>query len=528
MEKIKWLEWSKEAFEKAKRENKPVLLDIHGVWCHWCHVQEESYEDPIVIETINEKFIPIKVDTDKRPDINERYNQGGWPTTAFLTPDGMLIAGATYLPAAQLAIMLEQVSNYYKKNKDNLQFDIEKPNRKTQSVSHSGGGEIKSVIEEVMEEMMLSFDTGYGGFGSEPKFPLPDTVELALLRFKQSGDKSALKVATKTLDGMMGIFDEVEGGFFRYSVTREWNLPHYEKMLETNAQLILNYIHAFRITGEEKYRTVAERTAQFLIRILHGTDGFYGSQDADKEEEYYGKPLEERKKMPQPFIDKNVYTNLNALAISAFLELGGRYAGIALETIENLWRKCFSENGMCHYFDGKPNVYGLLSDNINFARCLMDAYEKTGDKNYIEKVKQLMDFAVEKFFDAGFKDRIGEDVGLLKAENRSVSENSIAAECLVRLAFYTNETRYREFAEKTLAGFAKVYGRFRLHAAGYAIAVERFLDPIEITLKNPADGIPFDPRIMVKFDPSQIPNVIICSAGKCMKFNDLEEARRAL
>src|SRR3989338_4318962 len=224
---IEWLEWSNEAFEKAKRENKPILLDIYGVWCHWCHRMEESYEDPIVIEIINEKFIAIKVDTDKRPDINERYNQGGWPTTAFLTPDGMVIAGATYLPSAQLAMMLEQVYNYFQRS--DLQFEIQKP-----SVEE---GDVKSAASEVFDEALISFDTVHGGFGSEPKFPMTDAIELALLMHRQD-NKAALRVATKTLDGMMGIFDPVEGGFYRYSVTREWDKPHYEKMLETNAQLI--------------------------------------------------------------------------------------------------------------------------------------------------------------------------------------------------------------------------------------------------------------------------------------------------
>lgn len=542
MAEIKWLEWSKEAFDKAKRGNKPILLDIHGVWCHWCHVQDESYADPTVIEIVDEKFVPVKVDTDKRPDINERYNQGGWPTTAFLTPDGMLIAGATYLPAAQLAIMLEQVSNYFQKSKDNLQFDAEKPvqndaNRMTlkrpPASSVSGeSSEIKSVVEDVIDEMMLSFDTSYGGFGDAPKFPFPDALELALLRFRQTNDKSILKLATKTLDGLMGIFDSIEGGFFRYSVTRQWDQPHYEKMLETNVQLILNYIHAFRVTGEEKYKTTAERTAHFLMNVLHGPDGFYGSQDADKEEEYYGKPLDERKQMKQPFVDKNVYVNLNALAISALLQLE-KYGKIALSTMENLYSKCFdAEKGMCHYYDGRQNVFCLLADNINFAGCLMDAYEKTGDENYLVKARQIMDFVIEKFFDEGFKDRINnkDDIGLLNVENKSIVENSIAAECLIRLSFYTSDSKYRKIAEEALSIFGTNYSRYRLHAAAYALAVEKFIDPIEITLSNKelAVGIPYDPRIMIKFDPKQEPNIIICLSNKCLKFNNLQEAKNML
>src|SRR3989338_8969615 len=141
MEKIKWLEWSKESFEKAKKENKPILLDIFGVWCFWCHRMEDTYSDDLVAELINEKFIPIKVDTDKRPDINERYNQGGWPTTAFLTPDGMIITGATYMPPGQLAIMLEQVSNYFQRS--DLQFEIQKP-----AVEK---GEVKPVASEIFD-----------------------------------------------------------------------------------------------------------------------------------------------------------------------------------------------------------------------------------------------------------------------------------------------------------------------------------------------------------------------------------------
>lgn len=517
---IQWLEWEEEAFEKARLENKPVLLDIHGVWCHWCHQMDKSYEDDLVIELVNEKFVPIKVDTDKRPDINERYNQGGWPTTAFLTPDGMIIAGTTYLPPGQLAIMLEQVSSYFQRNND-IQFDIQKP--------EVVRGEVKSATDFLVDEMMISFDTAYGGFGSQPKFPLPDVIEAALLKFRQTNDKSILSLATKTLDGMMGIFDSVEGGFFRYSVNREWNLPHYEKMLETNAHLIAVYFNTCLLTGEDKYKEIAERTADFLI-TMSGVDGFYGSQDADKEEEYYGKPLEERRKMPQPFMDKNIYVNLNALAISALLKLGGKYREKALAVLENLWMKCFEPGkGMCHYYDGQQHVFGLLADNVNFTRCLLDAYEKTADGKYLQLAKQLMDFTVENFFNDGFVDRTGDGIGLLKTESKNINENAVAAGCLIRLSFYLGEEKYRKLAEEALSVFTN-YGQYRLHAASYALAVERFLNPIEITAKSIdfINGMPHDYRIMIKFDDSIPDNLMICLSGTCMKFNSAEEASRRL
>ncbi|KHO47359.1 MAG: hypothetical protein QT00_C0002G0009 [archaeon GW2011_AR5] len=518
---IEWLEWSKEAFEKAKRENKPILLDIYGVWCHWCHEQDKSYEDEIVIDTVNEKFVPIKVDTDKRPDINERYNQGGWPTTAFLTPDGMIIAGATYLPPAQLAMMLEQVSNYFQKG--DIQFEIHK--QETQR------GDVASSMEFLADEMLLSFDTLYGGFGSQPKFPMPDLIEAALLRFRQTNDKGMLRIATKTLDGMMGIFDKHEGGFFRYSVTREWDEPHYEKMLETNAQMAAAYFNAFLVTGDEKYKYTAERTADFIVSVLGGTDGFYGSQDADKEEEYYGKPAEERKKMKQPFIDRNVYVSLNALAISSLLQLGGNYKDIAIRTMENLWTKCFdTEKGMCHYYDGRQNVFGLLADNVNFLRCLLDAYEKTSNVKYVTLAVQLMDLVTEKFYNDGFTDRAhGEDIGLLNAENKNINENSVAAGCLTRLSFYTGDEKYRKTAEETLSVFTN-YGQYRLHAASYTLAVEKLIDPIEITARSLEfiTGLPHDFRLMVKFDNNLPCNLMACLGGTCMRFNGMDEAKKHL
>ena len=527
MEKINWLEWSKDAFEKAKKEDKPILLDIHGVWCHWCHVMDNtSYSDEIVIETVNKKFIPIRADTDKRPDINERYNQGGWPTTAFLAPDGTLLAGATYVPPAQLAKMLEQVSNYYARNKNNikLEFHQHRPEK----------GEIKSVIDEITDSMAASFDAEYGGFGVQPKFPFSDAIEIALLN-------SSMQMATKTLDNMLGIFDNVAGGFFRYSVTRSWDQPHYEKMLESNAQLIANYLHAYILTNNEVYRQVACKTAEYLVNTLHGPDGFYGSQDADGEEKYYGKSLEERKKLQQPYSDKNIYVNLNAAAVSALLRLGTldkKYQTIALKTLDDIAEKCYSEQGMCHYYDGKQNMFGLFSDNIYFVRALLDAYETTSKQLYLERAEKIMDFLVENFFDQGFLDKIkGEDeIGLLAVQNRNINDNSIATGCLMQLAFYA-KANYLETANAVLEIFAKSYAKYGLHAASYAIAVEKFLNRIEISVSNmkclQAIHALHDPRVMIKLDNDEEKfaggyNIYICHKEKCMRFKDVEDAKKFL
>lgn len=526
MEKINWLEWSEEAFEKAKREDKPILLDIYGVWCHWCHVQDESYSDPIVIELVNEKFVPIKVDTDKRPDINERYNQGGWPTTAFLTPDGALISGATYVPPAELASMLEQISHYYARNKVPIVEMREiKPDK----------GKLKSVIKDVADELIISFDADYGGFGSQPKFPFPDAIELALFIYQISGDKTLLKLATKTLDGMIGIFDSVAGGFYRYSVTRDWSLPHYEKMLESNSQLIVNYLHAHLLTGNQKYAETAIKAAEYLLNTLHGPEGFYGSQDADGEDEFYGKPLEERNRLPQPFIDKNIYVSLNAIAIQAFLRLGmldERYKKIAIDTLDVLIGKCWGDRGVCHYYDSRQNVFGLFADNIQFVMALLDAYETTSMSKYLDKARALMGFLLENFFDGSFVDRKDNDnTGLLALQNRNINDNSVAASCLMHLAFLTGDSKYTEYASDALSSFAKNYSRYGLHGALYATTVEKFLERIEIIVPDKKQAALVrslhDPRIMVKTDPSEN-KISICRKEKCMRFDDLEKAKEFL
>src|SRR5579875_3527969 len=210
---IAWRPWEAATFAQAQAEDKPILLAISAVWCHWCHVMDEtSYSDPEVIETINERFIPIRVDNDRRPDVNARYNMGGWPTTAILTPEGDPITGGTYIPPSQLKRTLDQVAELYKTHK---------------------------------AEIADGFDPEYGGFGYEPKFPQTDALELLLLEYRRSRalgspDERLYNMLAKTALGMArgGMYDHVEGGFFRYSTTRDWSVPHFEKMAEDHGGLL--------------------------------------------------------------------------------------------------------------------------------------------------------------------------------------------------------------------------------------------------------------------------------------------------
>jgi len=300
---IDWHEWSADAFDKAQRENKPVLLDIGAVWCHWCHVMDrESYENPEVAKLINENYIAVKVDRDERPDVDSRYQaavqamsgQGGWPLTAFLTPDGRPFFGGTYFPPDDHSgrpgfkrVLQTLASAYRDKHSDVLESAEHVMSAIDHAESFAGrSGEISGgLVEGMVKSAIQSFDPHHGGFGSAPKFPHPSILDLLIDYCGLTGDEQALNVVTTTLDRMAqgGVYDQLAGGFHRYSVDERWVVPHFEKMSYDNSELLKNYVHAYQLTGDEFYAHVARDIIRWMDEWLsdraHG--GFYASQDAD-------------------------------------------------------------------------------------------------------------------------------------------------------------------------------------------------------------------------------------------------------
>ncbi len=355
---IGWQPWGAEAFERAQREDKPVLLGISAVWCHWCHVMDEtSYSDKQVIGLINDRFVPVRVDNDQRPDINARYNMGGWPTTAFLTPKGEVLAGMTYIAPEQMRDVLNQVSQYYKDNKTSIEAKLaEIESGRRRSAEAGSGDETDALSDQILRDVLHAaedqYDPVHGGFGNEPKFPHTDAIDLLLRVHLRDGDRDALHMARKTLERMTGggTYDQEWGGFYRYSTKRDWSIPHYEKMLEDNAQLLQALCKLYRIDGAAWQRRYIEFTIAYLDRWLsdEATGAFYGSQDAD--EEFYPLPSAEREKHDAPYVDRTIYTSWNAMAISAYLEaswtLGA--AGLrdrALRALDYVWGKLRGEGG---------------------------------------------------------------------------------------------------------------------------------------------------------------------------------------
>jgi uncharacterized protein YyaL (SSP411 family) len=312
---IEWNEWGAEAFAKAKRENKPVLLDIGAVWCHWCHVMDrESYENAATAQLINERFVAVKVDRDERPDVDTRYQaavsaisgQGGWPLTAFLTSDGRPYFGGTYFPPDErygrpsFQRVLLSMADAYANRRDEVEESagsVMQAIEHNESFSGRAGDPGVPLLAKLIDSIVKQFDERNGGFGSQPKFPHPGALDLLIdaagrptLAAKGGGDEGAPSsrakyVATVTLEKMAagGIYDQLAGGFHRYSVDERWIVPHFEKMAYDNSELLKNYAHAFQSFVEPEFARVAKDILRWMDEWLSDRElgGFYASQDAD-------------------------------------------------------------------------------------------------------------------------------------------------------------------------------------------------------------------------------------------------------
>ncbi len=501
---IHWNHWDDETFKMAQRADKPVYLSISAVWCHWCHIFDETtLSDPDVIELINRDFIPVRVDADKNPHIQSRYLAGGWPTSAFLTPTGNTIVSGTYMHPNDFKELAGKVSRYYASNKGELyariaQFKVEKTLDREQQPAPEG--ELSEEIPiQVVGSIKGMFDPIHGGFGNEPKFPQPEVIELLLTEYHMRDDKELLDIAEKSLNSMMksGLWDDVEKGFFRYSTRSDWSQPHYEKMLEGNAGLLKDYLFGYQVTGNDEYRKVAEGIISYIdSRLSSPEGGFYGSQDAD--EEYYKLDAEARAKEVPPKIDTHHYTNWCCLVISQYIRayqaLGKEaYLDRALEALNFLITRAYKTGiGMYHNIvNGEVGLKGLLVDQVYMADALVSAYETTAERKYLETAVDIMDCVVNTLGDkrkGGFFD-ISEDianVGNLAFREKPLIENAQAARVLVKLFYLTGREDYHKLAGSTLKAFLDIYPDYSIQAATYAMAVREYINhPVQITIIGP-------------------------------------------
>jgi uncharacterized protein len=597
---IDWHEWGDAAFARAKAEDKPILLDIGAVWCHWCHViDRESYENVEIAKIINEHFVPVKVDRDERPDVDSRYQsaisaisgQGGWPLTGFLLPDGKPFFGGTYFPPEDqmgrpgFRRVLLAVADSYRNRRDELARAANSLSEAVAQAEAFTGARAEFdlvVVDAQVQSITQLFDFKNGGFGHAPKFPHASAIDLLLERYQQTKEKHLLAMVETTLEKMArgGVYDQLAGGFHRYSVDERWLVPHFEKMSYDNSELLKNYLHASRLSAKRNWEASFSDTAKSIVlwvnKVLSDQEngGFYASQDADYSldddgdyftwtleevravltpeesrviELYYdvepsgemhhnpaknvlwitrgfdeiaqilgrdawdifrikcnaqAKLLDARRKRQTPFVDKTMYVAWNAMFVSAYLEAGrvldelcaNNCRMFALKTLDRMLKKAWSkEKGFGHRIGG-PVLEGSLDDQVFSVLALLDAYEATLDSRYFAAAQKTMDLAIARYADAengGFFDRPADagPMGGLEVRRKPFQDsptpgaNSVAAIALIRMHAFTDEQRYRDFAQKTLEAFAGVAPQYGLFAATYGLATTLFANhPIQVVI----------------------------------------------
>ncbi|MFW6150500.1 MAG: thioredoxin domain-containing protein [Chloroflexota bacterium] len=481
---VDWYPWGNEAFERARREDKPILLSVGYSSCHWCHVMaHESFENEETARLMNQLYVNVKVDREERPDVDSVYmgavqamtGSGGWPMTVFLTPDGRPFYGGSYFPPEDrygmpgLPTVLRAVAEAYRQRRG----DVEETARKVvEALSgetrwEGGGGSLREGwLAEGFANLRETFDGTEGGFGPAPKFPHPSALEFLLRYFRRSRDAAALDMVRLTLTKMArgGIYDQLGGGFHRYSTDARWLVPHFEKMLYDNALLSQVYLHAHLVTGEAFYRGIAEETLDYLVREMRDADGgFYSSQDADSEGvegKYYlwsadevsrvvgegaypavsrffgvssrgnfegenvlhvavdGPPdevvkeakaalLHRRERRVWPKRDEKIISGWNGLVVTALAEAGcalGRqdYVSAAERCGSFLLDAMYKDGRLEHsYKGGASGIGGFLQDYAAAVSGLLSLHEATLAGRWLKAALPLTDSALEQFWDEG-------------------------------------------------------------------------------------------------------------------------------
>ncbi|MCE9595722.1 MAG: DUF255 domain-containing protein [Planctomycetes bacterium] len=501
---MQWREWSDESFATARERSAPVLLFLGASWCRFCkELDELVLADERVARVIHERFVPIRVDKDRRPDIDARYSKGGWPTIAYLDDQGELIASDAYLEAEELLPRLELIANYYAQNRAELKRRLTEAGERPTTLRRPRGELSRELVDWVAKTVLETADPTFGGWGREHKFPHFEAIDFALIRWSQTGDEAMRKLVLRTLRGMQQgeIHDKVEGGFYRYATQPDWSRPHYEKMLDSNAQRLFSYLEAYQAFGETSFKKTAEGILDWMVSTLldRETAAFKGSQDASPSYAHLATRAA-RKELGAPDCDPTIFANWNAIAVSSLFKaaavLGQEELDVlALHCLDFVLEELYDErHGVYHYWDGTYHLPGMLADQAYTLRALVDAVQFSGETRYLEHARSLAASTIETLSndeEGGFWDLRSDPKahGGLKRRTRSILENAVMAEALVRLALVSHENDWMAKARETLESFASDYKRYGHLVAGYARAVDLVLQPpVHVIVVGPRDA----------------------------------------
>ena len=473
---IDWHDYGPDAFNKAIEQNKPIFLLLSApTWCYWCQVYEsEDYLfNPKVYSYINENFIPIYVDADKRQDLTRKWIEGGWPSTSLLAPNGERLYGYSGVrPIENILANLNQTVQYVNSNgfSKNITYDYKK-----NTAFIPTENQLNNFVNKYASYILQAYDSKDGGFGTGQKFPQGRTLDFSLDVYESTANKQFLTIVQNTLKNQYteienietnyNLFDPVEGGFHRYGTKRDWTPPHYEKMLYDNARLLKAYVHLQKITPDDKMvNEVVRATHNYIKSYWYDEEngGFYGNTDVHGEDEYYGK---NPRPADKPRVEKTKYADWNSEAILTYLYLweitsNKEYKNMAEKTLDFFSKEMLTDNGVYHFEkeDGTKAVRGNVLDNSYMLLAFVQAYDSLGKDEYLQTAKRIAQYSLENLYDwngGGFFERNSPDTEIYApGENIDLSkpteENGVIAYALLKLYKQTGNAEYLNAGIKTL------------------------------------------------------------------------------
>ena len=473
--RVDWRSWGPAAFDEAAATDTPILLSLSATWCGECHEMDaRTYSEPRIAANITDSFVPIRVDVDRNPRVRERYNMGGFPTTAFLTPTGKLLTGATYLGPDGMRSIVDRIRELW----DEKGADAGRVPRALADEPTPADDLDTRIEEHIAGQLTEQFDPVHGGWGTDAKFPLPRTIEFALKREPQQ--------ARQTLDAIaQHLYDTVDGGFFRFGTERDWSGVRHEKVLETNAALTRAFANAYCYTGEDAYREPAAATIDYLTDTLWTGVAVGGSQGPGQGASYYSGDADERADQPGPRTDLTVFAGGNALAADALLtyyaytdaDHARGYAERILDAVES--DLIDTDSGVVTHYrtDDAVGETGLLEDAARVVSAWAKARQVLGDDDYLAVATTVADNALDELADGGaFRDGPASGVGLCDRPLRPIDTGMEFADALVDLAAITGEERYRAAATDAVEAFAGAWDRIGVQVAGYGSVAARLTD----------------------------------------------------
>lgn len=492
--RIDWLPWGDEAFAKAAAGQRPILLRIATSWSEACReMAAETDRDEGVAETVAAQFVAVYVDADRRPDVAGRYNQGGLPTNAFLTPRGDLITGGTVFDTSTFRLLLDRVARSWKERRLEVEEAVAATRRNAEQRRRTRPGEeppALNTVSAVVDLVMDAFDFRYGGFGGAPKYPHGHAIELLLAEFRRTGETRLRDAAIISLEAMWqgpNPLADPDGGFFRYAENRDWSEPRREKSVEENAQLLLGYLSAFQLTGEERWAEAARSILRYFDAGLLDREGarfvFHESTAG-----MTGAPVGDSEGIV--FVDWAA--QLGSACIRAGLVLGDDalldFALAAVDRVASEARLSPEDPLVGHVVEGGA-VRGpaLLSDQVAVAMALVDAYEAAGDPHRLSLAGALMDSIHAHFLD-GIREAYADVVidrgaeGYLDLPLFPLLENSVAADTLVRLSHLLGAPSLKARAMGILRAVLTTASEYGFSSAPFALALRRALEDEIVTV----------------------------------------------